>query len=116
MEEERRLCYVGITRARERLYLTHAVSRLLYGYEMRNLPSRFLAEIPDELFDGGGVGQAAWEQERQWGTEAAGAVLELEVGDGVEHRKFGRGTVLEVCSDSIVVVDFERAGTKMLRT
>jgi len=49
LEEERRLCYVGITRARQRLYLTHAWSRTLFGTTSRSLPSRFLTEIPDEL-------------------------------------------------------------------
>ena len=51
MEEERRLCYVGVTRARERLYLTHAVKRQLYGGDHYNLPSRFLDEMPQELIE-----------------------------------------------------------------
>ena len=49
IEEERRLCYVAITRARERLYITNAVSRMLYGQTTRNRPSQFLRSIPDEL-------------------------------------------------------------------
>ncbi len=57
MEEERRLCYVGITRARERLYLTHTWGRLLFGSFQDSIPSRFLKEIPEELVEdvGGGV-------------------------------------------------------------
>jgi DNA helicase-2/ATP-dependent DNA helicase PcrA len=51
LEEERRLCYVGMTRARERLYLTYAQSRLLYGGLQYNMPSRFLSEIPEDLID-----------------------------------------------------------------
>ena len=51
LEEERRLCYVGMTRARERLYLTYAQSRLLYGGLQMNAPSRFLSEIPEELIE-----------------------------------------------------------------
>jgi DNA helicase-2/ATP-dependent DNA helicase PcrA len=51
LEEERRLCYVGMTRARERLYLTYAQSRLLYGGVQYNTPSRFLSEIPEDLTD-----------------------------------------------------------------
>lgn len=51
LEEERRLCYVGMTRAKERLYLLHATSRLLYGSFQSNLPSRFIREIPEELVD-----------------------------------------------------------------
>jgi DNA helicase-2/ATP-dependent DNA helicase PcrA len=54
MEEERRLCYVGMTRARERLYLLNARRRYLFGQEQSNLPSRFLKEIPGELLDEGG--------------------------------------------------------------
>jgi DNA helicase-2/ATP-dependent DNA helicase PcrA len=51
MEEERRLCYVGITRARERLYLTHTWTRLLFGSVKDSIPSRFLKEIPAELIE-----------------------------------------------------------------
>ena len=54
MEEERRLCYVGMTRARERLYLLNARRRYLFGQEQSNLPSRFLKDIPAELLDDGG--------------------------------------------------------------
>ena len=56
MEEERRLCYVGMTRARERLYLLNARRRYLFGQEQSNLPSRFLKDIPPELLDDGGLG------------------------------------------------------------
>lgn len=116
MEEERRLCYVGITRACERLYLTSAVNRLLYGYEMRNLPSRFLNEIPDELFapprevtPGSGRAVSADNLDRS-------EPLALEMGDVVQHRKFGRGVVVEVTADDIAVIDFDQAGTKVLKT
>ena len=68
LEEERRLCYVGITRARERLYLTHTYIRTLFGATRDSLPSRFVREIPEELLDdvgdaigaGGGLRDAAW--------------------------------------------------------
>jgi DNA helicase-2/ATP-dependent DNA helicase PcrA len=56
LEEERRLCYVGVTRARERLYLTHTWSRLLFGSIQQSFPSRFLKEIPDELVEDVGEG------------------------------------------------------------
>ncbi len=101
MEEERRLCYVGITRAREQLYLTNAISRLLYGYERNNPPSRFLQEIPVELMD--------TPQEKK---RVAGQLFE---GDTVIHKKFGVGQVLKLTEDDIAVIDFERAGTRMLR-
>lgn len=101
MEEERRLCYVGITRAQERLYLTNAVSRLLYGYERNNPPSRFIQEIPGELID------SPHEKKRVGG--------QLFEGDTVIHKKFGVGTVLKLTDEDIAVIDFERAGTRMLR-
>ncbi|MGR6835487.1 ATP-dependent helicase [Syntrophomonas erecta] len=102
LEEERRLCYVGITRACEVLYLTNAVSRLLYGSERNNPPSRFLKEIPEELMapaiPEGGVG------------------ADFDTGDRVFHRKFGGGTVLQIDPDKAVVeVEFDRAGRKLLR-
>lgn len=56
LEEERRLCYVAITRAKERVYLTNARSRLYFGNIQANLPSRFLSEIPKELLDFKGIG------------------------------------------------------------
>ena len=76
LEEERRLCYVGITRARERLFLTHAWSRMLFGNSQYNPPSRFLDEIPDELVEevegarrgsrrrGGVIGSGGYESSR----------------------------------------------------
>jgi DNA helicase-2/ATP-dependent DNA helicase PcrA len=66
LEEERRLCYVGITRARERLYLTHASQRSLFGQTQYNLPSMFIGEIPDEHVKTEGVGSAGF------GTSAPG--------------------------------------------
>lgn len=102
LEEERRLCYVGITRAMERLYLTNAVTRFLNGYERDNPPSRFLAEIPAEVL-------ATPQQE---------AALDAPptIGDRVRHRKFGEGVVIELLEDgNIAVIDFAHAGTRMLR-
>lgn len=101
MEEERRLCYVGITRAREKLYLTNAVSRLLYGYERNNPPSRFIKEIPVDLIE------LPHEKKRVGGK--------LFEGDTVIHKKFGVGTVLTLSENGIAIVDFERAGTRTLR-
>jgi len=92
---------VGITRAQERLYLTNAVSRLLYGYERNNPPSRFIQEIPAELIE------SPHEKKRVGGK--------LFEGDTVIHKKFGMGLVLKLSEDDIAVIDFERAGTRMLR-
>ncbi|QGT98825.1 ATP-dependent DNA helicase UvrD/PcrA [Candidatus Syntrophocurvum alkaliphilum] len=101
MEEERRLCYVGITRAQERLYLTNTISRLLYGFERNNPPSRFLKEIPDELL--------RLPSERVIKKEI------LSEGDKVAHRKFGIGFITKITDDEIAIIDFDRAGVKMLR-
>lgn len=101
LEEERRLCYVGITRAEEKLFFTNAVSRLLYGYERSNPPSRFLKEIPEEL-----LAQP---------TEAKSGSHDLAEGDRVVHRKFGVGDILEINTDGLAIIDFERAGVRTLR-
>lgn len=104
MEEERRLCYVGITRACEKLILTNTVSRLLYGYERNNPPSRFLQEIPSDLIRKPG------HRERKGGN--------IEEGDRVLHRKFGAGMVLSIVeeeTEELAVVEFDRAGTRTLR-
>ncbi|MEN6351546.1 MAG: UvrD-helicase domain-containing protein [Syntrophomonas sp.] len=102
MEEERRLCYVGITRAREKLYFTNSVTRLLYGYERNNPPSRFLLEIPQELLASP--------------AQAKISSSKLETGDTVVHARFGMGMVLELREDELIaVIDFERAGVKILR-
>jgi DNA helicase-2/ATP-dependent DNA helicase PcrA len=123
LEEERRLCYVGITRARERLYLTHAWSRTLYGSTQYNPPSRFLDELPDQLvervegnrrpsrrrrgdagYELGSYGLAGGASGRDRIVESAMAstatsstgaeTLGLRVGDDVRHEKFGEGVVL----------------------
>ena len=106
LEEERRLCYVGLTRARERLYLTHTWSRLLFGRIQQSFPSRFMKEIPEELIrdveEGVVIGGG---QRSRAGThpavQAAGATtgaerLGLAPGDRVVHARFGEGVVLEV--------------------
>lgn len=103
MEEERRLCYVGITRAKETLYFTNAVSRLLYGYERNNPPSRFLREIPEDLIE------VPQRKKR--------VLCKLEEGDTVIHKKFGIGIITSLTrgDEEIAVIDFERAGVRMLR-
>lgn len=101
LEEERRLCYVGITRAMEKLYLTNSVSRLLYGYERNNPPSRFLKEIPQELLTSPHAKKIVHEN--------------LEEGDTVIHRKFGIGNIQSISEDGVATIEFERAGRRMLR-
>jgi DNA helicase-2/ATP-dependent DNA helicase PcrA len=125
LEEERRLAYVGITRARERLYLCHAWSRTLFGTTSYNPPSRFLGEIPSELLnelegeeDGGrviGAGGGSWIREAV--TEHARPRVEVVAGDTVLHDKWGEGVVVDVSgtgSDAEATVMFEDAGQKRL--
>jgi DNA helicase II / ATP-dependent DNA helicase PcrA len=143
LEEERRLCYVGITRARERLYLCHAWSRMLFGATDYYPPSRFLSEIPEELMHVLGAGAERGRrtssgprdpvQHRQAVAEAAmrpapsapsgptgarGAEgLGLRVGDDVSHDKFGEGVILELVGDgdkAEAVVHFRDVGEKRL--
>jgi DNA helicase-2/ATP-dependent DNA helicase PcrA len=118
-EEERRLCYVGITRARRRLYMTWARERRLFGRAERNLPSRFTAELPAELTErhSNAPGSAAgigWES-----APAAGAApfdpsptLELQTGDDIVHASFGDGVVTAVEPGGVVVVRFAGDGAE----
>ncbi|HVL33022.1 MAG TPA: 3'-5' exonuclease, partial [Actinomycetota bacterium] len=115
LEEERRLCYVGITRARERLYLTHAWCRTLWGGTNYNPPSRFLHEIPDELVEKVG----ADEQEKP-STSPSGKILapvQVAVGDDVFHDRFGKGVVVAVSGSGMnaeATVHFAEEGAKRL--
>ena len=141
MEEERRLCYVGMTRARERLYLLYANSRLLYGATNHNPPSRFLLEIPAELQDDGSewsgaarglttaaaghaTGAGSWSPQPMHGTGAiteaqasahreAMLGLDLSPGDRIRHAKFGEGIVSGVSGDEVTAA-FEGLGSKRL--
>ncbi len=118
-EEERRLCYVGITRARRRLYMTWARERRLFGRAERNLPSRFVDEIPAELTErqGGSRPGAAGTWDAAAGAAAAqpvdaGPALELRIGDDVEHASFGDGVVTSVEPGGVVVVRFSSDGSE----
>ncbi|NLJ71601.1 MAG: UvrD-helicase domain-containing protein [Syntrophomonadaceae bacterium] len=102
IEEERRLCYVGITRAMEQLFLTNAESRLLYGYERSNQPSRFLEEIPEDLLS--------------TYTRHGKPIVKAVVGIRVFHKKFGAGLITDIIEDGeIAIIDFDQAGERMLR-
>jgi DNA helicase-2/ATP-dependent DNA helicase PcrA len=112
LEEERRLMYVGMTRAKQELYLMHASSRMLYGGRLANPPSRFLADInaPTSNLSGlesfGSLASASKSNEPRY-------VPELEEGDGVKHQIFGMGTVLEMEGD-LATIYFKGRGTKKL--
>jgi DNA helicase-2/ATP-dependent DNA helicase PcrA len=118
-EEERRLCYVGITRARRRLYMTWARERRLFGRSERNLPSRFIDELPAELTERhssapGAAAGLGWETTA--GDAAApldpGPTLELGSGDDVVHASFGEGVVTAVEPGGIVVIRFAADGAE----
>ncbi|AJE32581.1 ATP-dependent DNA helicase [Corynebacterium humireducens NBRC 106098 = DSM 45392] len=139
LAEERRLAYVGITRAREQLYLTRAMLRSSWGNPMTNPPSRFLAEVPEELIDwrreepeqswgsswgaGGSGGGGGWGRHtpqrtapRKPGLPKARPTnnnLQLVVGDRVNHDKYGLGTVIAADGSgarATVTIDFGSAG------
>ncbi|MFB0536222.1 MAG: ATP-dependent helicase [Anaerolineae bacterium] len=113
MEEERRLCYVGITRAKERLYLIHAFRRTLFGQSELGQPSRFIRDIPAHLIKGRQVPEVAEAPlERRPVLEA-----QFKTGDRVRHPSFGQGMVIEsvvVGDDEEVTVAFEDQGLKRL--
>ena len=130
LEEERRLCYVGITRARDELYMSYAGSRMLFGQVSRNPVSRFVAEIPMSLFlaktarkgtaadyaptlmDGSRRPQSVlapkWNDIRKAAPPApnSGGARPFKLGDKVKHETFGTGTVVSFDSDTVLTVAF----------
>ncbi len=138
MEEERRLCYVGMTRAKEELYMLHAHSRMLYGGQQHNVPSRFLSEISAENVEEtssyaqsnpyswqSGSREQSFTSDRPelvgWAQNAQTTgvddepryVPDYNEGDSVEHQLFGVGKIVEV-DDDMVAVYFKKAGIKKL--
>jgi DNA helicase-2/ATP-dependent DNA helicase PcrA len=116
-EEERRLCYVGITRARQRLYMTWARERRLFGRAEHNLPSRFVDELPAELTERQGELPGAagtWDSAAAAGVDPVdpGPALELRIGDDVVHASFGDGVVTAVEAGGVVVVRFASEGSE----
>jgi DNA helicase-2/ATP-dependent DNA helicase PcrA len=132
MEEERRLCYVGVTRAQERLYLVHAFRRTLFGQSDVSAPSRFLRDIPQRLLAGregfekrqGRLEMDAGAVRRMttWAEPSARAAhqateTDFRAGDKVHHPAFGQGTVIESRirdGDEEVTVAFAGQGIKKL--
>lgn len=117
MEEERRLCYVGMTRAREELYMLYADSRVLYGGIQHNTPSRFLAEIDGEFQAHANPFAAAAPQfaspDNLIAPDEPRYVPELNEGDNVRHQIFGIGTVMELDGDNATIY-FKGKGAKKL--
>ncbi|CAM3501276.1 DNA helicase II [Parendozoicomonas haliclonae] len=124
LEEERRLCYVGITRAKEELYMTYAENRRLYGQDTMNRPSRFLREIPRELLEevrlNASISRPVTASVRATGRGFAGSDVpgtELRLGQRVEHELFGEGVVLNFegqGAQARVQINFDNEGSKWL--
>jgi DNA helicase-2/ATP-dependent DNA helicase PcrA len=119
LEEERRLCYVGITRARQQVILSHAERRRMHGSETYCLPSRFIREIPAELIEELRPQAGAVQGNPAFTGNAAYRVVPgaLQLGQHVRHASFGEGIVLNYegqGSHARVQVNFEAAGTKWL--
>ena len=133
MEEERRLCYVAITRAKQRLTITSARQRMLYGHTTMNRPSRFLGEIPEELLIQKSAAMpkalayASYSKPKQISAHAGidasssvrkkTAIPEFGKGDMVQHDVFGTGMVLSALkmgNDAMLEIAFDQVGTKRL--
>ncbi len=114
LEEERRLCYVGLTRAQERLTLTHAAARSLWGSRSYNLPSRFLDELPQDEIERDRLRPASWSG---YGSPTVAArtradIPELATGDSVRHSTLGEGVVTRIEPDGTVTVRFAEDGAE----
>lgn len=144
IEEERRLAYVGITRAKKNLYLSHAQTRMLFGTTSRNIPSRFVVEIPDALTEKTGRRQSSqmsfeqlvrgdYERDDSRQVYSGNGYLAKQraavkkapeapkvsfgAGDSVRHKVFGKGVIVSskpMGNDSMLEIAFETAGTKKL--
>ena len=137
MEEERRLCYVAITRAKKELTISYARQRMIYGRTTASLPSRFLKELPEELITHRGGFQSRAERRPEnyaqiqsrpvqhhrtstlssFQAAPAGKIPDLNPGDMVSHDAFGRGmvlTVLKMGGDALLEIAFDDIGTKKL--
>ena len=123
LEEERRLCYVGVTRAKQRLYMTFARRRTLHGGRGHNLRSRFLGEIPEELVERQGTASpTGWAAAAGLGAQIGietrerrrpePSPLALQVGDDIVHATLGEGVVTAVEPDQVIVVRFAGEATE----
>ena len=134
IEEERRLCYVAITRAKQKLYITRSESRTVYGKTQCSQPSRFFKEIPEKYLEpvkpgffkkktspqhtfGRSVGEFLSSMPKTVKQQEASGNITFNKGDRVMHRKFGSGTVISVKqfgNDAVIEIDFDSIGYKPL--
>jgi DNA helicase II / ATP-dependent DNA helicase PcrA len=112
VEEERRLAYVGMTRAEERLVLTHATSRSLWGNRTFNLPSRFLDELPEEGVAVERLRPASWSRYGARDVAPRENFPDLSTGDSVRHGTLGEGVVVRVEPGGVVTVRFADDGAE----
>src|SRR6184192_2174459 len=106
LEEERRLCYVGMTRAQERLTLTHASARSLWGSRSYNLASRFLDELPEGGVERHRLEPASWSKYGATGIAPRSDQPSLSTGDSVRHDSLGEGVVTAIEAGGVVTVRF----------
>jgi DNA helicase-2/ATP-dependent DNA helicase PcrA len=112
LEEERRLAYVGLTRAKERLTLSHAASRSLWGARGYNLPSRFLDELPQEEIERERLRPASWSGYGAPTVAVRRNLPDLSTGDSVRHSTLGEGVVMRIEADGTVTVRFAEDGVE----
>ena len=112
IEEERRLCYVGITRAKEKLYLTNAKRRMLYGKDQMNVPSRFIAEIKDDLLEKNEINKE--EKIIKKGEMYTKDNSDIVKGSIIDHTEYGFGAVIDV-SGSLITVAFKCGVKKLMK-
>ncbi len=112
LEEERRLAYVGLTRAKERLTLSHAASRSLWGARGYNLPSRFLDELPQEEIERERLRPASWSGYGAPTVAVRRSFPDLSTGDSVRHSTLGEGVVTRIEADGTVTVRFADDGVE----
>ena len=113
LEEERRLCYVGITRAKEKLFLSNAKRRILYGKDVINPPSRFIAEIDDSLID---IDNKNMFEEEKIDKKKYYKDEDVDFSDGdiIDHDVYGKGVVVSISGDIITVAFSKKYGIKKL--
>ncbi len=117
LEEERRLCYVGVTRAMKKLFMTYAEVRRLFGKEAYHRPSRFINEIPSELIQETRFRTKVSRPQAMPNTYQPSAQGKFKIGEEVQHKIFGTGTIIDCEGDGDdmkVTVRFAKVGTKVL--